>query len=272
MSRFAPCSSTCSTRWSCSTASGCPRCPSTAPVRSTAGRCHRRLVRARAPGSSWRPSAVRSAELAGGRAHRARRLTARWRRRSASPLLFRHLGLEPDAAAAGRHPGPARRPRARAGAGGRVPAPITARCSARCGPGHRLAVVSTSTTPRRRWHILERAGVARPVRAGGGLGRRGLAQAAPADLRDGAAAASASRPGQALFVGDRADIDVVGAQGMGMPGGLDQPRRATPLPAGQRRPIRDPRPRRAARHRPHDRCREPALARADHCISSEQEV
>ena len=39
------------------------------------------------------------------------------------------------------------------------------------------------------------------------------------------------RPGDALFVGDRADIDVAGAQAVGMPVAWMNPRR-TPLPPG----------------------------------------
>jgi HAD superfamily hydrolase (TIGR01509 family) len=105
---------------------------------------------------------------------------------------------------------------------------------------HRLAVVSNfDYTPTAR-HVLEREGVADLFETIVVSDEVGWRKPKPV-IFERALEHLAIRPGEALFVGDRADIDVVGAQAVGMASAWIN-REATALPEGMTPPeyeIRD---------------------------------
>jgi len=105
---------------------------------------------------------------------------------------------------------------------------------------HRLAVVSNfDYTPTAR-HVLEREGVADLFETIVVSDEVGWRKPKPV-IFERALEHLAIRPGQALFVGDRADIDVAGAQAVGMASAWIN-REASALPEGMKPPeyeIRD---------------------------------
>jgi HAD superfamily hydrolase (TIGR01509 family) len=105
---------------------------------------------------------------------------------------------------------------------------------------HRLAVVSNfDYTPTAR-HVLEREGVADLFETIVVSDEVGWRKPKPV-IFERALEHLAIRPGEALFVGDRADIDVVGAQAVGMASAWIN-REASALPDGMKPPeyeIRD---------------------------------
>jgi HAD superfamily hydrolase (TIGR01549 family) len=105
---------------------------------------------------------------------------------------------------------------------------------------HRLAVVSNfDYTPTAR-HVLEREGVANLFETIVVSDEVGWRKPKPV-IFERALEHLAIRPGQALFVGDRADIDVAGAQAVGMASAWIN-REASALPEGMKPPeyeIRD---------------------------------
>jgi HAD superfamily hydrolase (TIGR01509 family) len=107
-------------------------------------------------------------------------------------------------------------------------------------PRHRLAVVSNfDYTPTAR-HVLEREGVADLFETIVVSDEVGWRKPKPV-IFERALEHLAIRPGEALFVGDRADIDVVGAQAVGMASAWIN-REASALPDGMKPPeyeIRD---------------------------------
>jgi len=106
--------------------------------------------------------------------------------------------------------------------------------------GHRLAVVSNfDYTPMAR-HVLEREGVAGLFETVVVSDEVGWRKPKPV-IFELALQRMGTAPDDALFVGDRADIDVAGAQGVGMAAAWIN-RDASPLPEGVRAPefeIRD---------------------------------
>ena len=128
----------------------------------------------------------------------------------------------------------ARHPHAGAVQGRRASRRTTARSCARSRRRYRLAVVSNfDYTPTAPGHPRAR-GHRRPLRDHRRLRRGRLAQAQAGHLRDGARPAGRRPPAEALFVGDRADIDVVGRPGRWAWPPPGSTATAEPLPAGHR--------------------------------------
>ncbi len=114
--------------------------------------------------------------------------------------------------------------------------PLLARLAER----HRLAVVSNFDYTPTALGILDTAGVTRLFAAIVVSDAFGWRKPAPGIFHEALRLVGAE-PADALFVGDRADIDVAGAQAVGMPAVWINPRR-DPLPAGVAPPafeIRD---------------------------------
>jgi HAD superfamily hydrolase (TIGR01549 family) len=80
---------------------------------------------------------------------------------------------------------------------------------------HRLAVVSNFDYTPMAWHVLEREGVAGLFETVVVSDEVGWRKPSPV-IFELALQRMGTAPGDALFVGDRADIDVAGAQGVGM--------------------------------------------------------
>jgi HAD superfamily hydrolase (TIGR01549 family) len=80
---------------------------------------------------------------------------------------------------------------------------------------HRLAVVSNFDYTPMAWHVLEREGVADLFETVVVSDEVGWRKPSPV-IFELALQRMGTAPGDALFVGDRADIDVAGAQGVGM--------------------------------------------------------
>ena len=126
---------------------------------------------------------------------------------------------------------------ARAVEGRRVPAPITARsCAAlrralppRRGVELRLHADGPATCSSARASSTSSRRSSCPTRSAGASRSR--------DHLRAALAGSGVTPADALFVGDRIDIDVAGAQEIGMEVGLDQPRRRAAAAGRARRPT-----------------------------------
>ena len=116
------------------------------------------------------------------------------------------------------------------------PGPSPDACWRRSDAPHRLAVVSNfDYTPTARM-VLEREGVAdlfETILVSDAVGWR---KPAPR-IFEQALQAMGLTPSAALFVGDRADIDVVGAQGVGHAGGVDQPGRGGAAGGRRQRPT-----------------------------------
>ena len=105
---------------------------------------------------------------------------------------------------------------------------------------HRLAVVSNFDYAPMAWHILEREGVAGLFETVVVSDEVGWRKPKPV-IFELALQRMGTAPGDALFVGDRADIDVAGAQGVGMAAAWIN-RDGSPLPEGAQAPefeIRD---------------------------------
>ena len=105
---------------------------------------------------------------------------------------------------------------------------------------HRLAVVSNFDYTPMAWHILEREGVADLFETVVVSVEVGWRKPKPV-IFELALQRMGTAPGDALFVGDRADIDVAGAQGVGMAAAWIN-RDGSPLPDGAQAPefeIRD---------------------------------
>ncbi|OGK98245.1 MAG: hypothetical protein A3E31_17760 [Candidatus Rokubacteria bacterium RIFCSPHIGHO2_12_FULL_73_22] len=195
-------------------------------VRSSAGELHA-LLRAHAPdvgleacyealGESWRE---------------AERLRAIDHREVPAPLrftdFFRRLGLDAAALPAGLAQALIDAHRGALGRAAEFPAhhgPLLRRLAGR----HRLAVVSNFDYSPTALDILERAGVAElfgAIVVSDAIGWRKPRR----EIFDAALGRLGARPEEALFVGDRADIDVAGAQGVGMDAAWLNPG-AAPLP------------------------------------------
>ena len=159
--------------------------------------------------------------------------TARWRRPSASRICSggsaRPAALPPDG-----DPDAARTHMRELSRAVGVPAHHRAApARLRSATGSPSCRTSTTRPPRAR-HPRAR-GRRRPLRHHRRVGRGRLAQAAPSSSRP-RSAGSASAPAEALFVGDRVDIDVVGAQAVGMPA-AGSTASGEPLPPASRRPT-----------------------------------
>ena len=105
---------------------------------------------------------------------------------------------------------------------------------------HRLAVVSNFDYAPMAWHILEREGVAGLFETVVVSDEVGWRKPKPV-IFELALQRMGTAPGDALFVGDRADIDVAGAHGVGMAAAWIN-RDGSPLPGGVQAPefeIRD---------------------------------
>ncbi len=105
---------------------------------------------------------------------------------------------------------------------------------------HRLAVVSNFDYTPMAWHVLEREGVADLFETVVVSDEVGWRKPKPV-IFELALQRMGTTPGAALFVGDRADIDVAGAQGVGMAAAWIN-RDGSPLPEGVQAPefeIRD---------------------------------
>jgi putative hydrolase of the HAD superfamily len=105
---------------------------------------------------------------------------------------------------------------------------------------HRLAVVSNFDYTPMAWHILEREAVADLFETVVVSDEVGWRKPSPV-IFELALRRMGTAPGDALFVGDRADIDVAGAQGVGMAAAWIN-RDGSPLPESVQAPefeIRD---------------------------------
>jgi putative hydrolase of the HAD superfamily len=105
---------------------------------------------------------------------------------------------------------------------------------------HKLAVVSNFDYTPMAWHILEREAVADLFETVVVSDEVGWRKPKPV-IFELALQRMGTAPGDALFVGDRADIDVAGAQGVGMAAAWIN-RDGSPLPEGVQAPefeIRD---------------------------------
>lgn len=105
---------------------------------------------------------------------------------------------------------------------------------------HKLAVVSNFDYTPMAWHILDREGVAGLFETVVVSDEVGWRKPKPV-IFELALQRMGTAPGDALFVGDRADIDVAGAQGVGMSAAWIN-RDGSPLPEGVQAPefeIRD---------------------------------
>jgi putative hydrolase of the HAD superfamily len=207
-------------------------------VRSTAGRLHA-VLRAHAPAIEL--EACYEALVASWR--EAERLRAIDDREVPAPVRFTHffqrLGLDEAALPSGLAQTLIDTHREALGRAAEFPphhGPLLRRLAGR----YRLAVVSNFDYTPTALDILERAGVAAlfgAIVVSDAIGWRKPRR----DIFDEALRRLDVEPGQALFVGDRADIDVVGAQQIGMDAAWINPEGA-PLPAGIGRPayeIRD---------------------------------
>ena len=105
---------------------------------------------------------------------------------------------------------------ARAVEGRRVPRRITARCCARSRARYRLAVVSNFDYTPTALGVLEREGIADLFETIVVSDEVGWRKPKPIIFELALEPTGARRRRDALFVGDRADIDVAGAQGVGM--------------------------------------------------------
>lgn len=207
-------------------------------VRSSAGELHA-ILHACAPGIGL--EACYEALAASWR--EAERLRAVDHREVPAPVrftyFFRHLGLDPAALPPGLTQALIDAHRGALGRAADFPAhhgPLLRALARR----YRLAVVSNFDYTPTALDVLERAGVAdlfAAIVVSDTVGWRKPRR----DIFDAALGRVAARPDEALFVGDRADMDVLGAQRVGMDAAWIN-RDAEPLPPGVAPPtyeIRD---------------------------------
>lgn len=204
-------------------------------VHSTVGHLHPVLA-------AWAPEITLEALYAG--------LTESWQRaereravdhrevtaRERFALLFRCLGLEPERCPPGVLTGLLETHRRELSKAAHFPphhAPLLADLARR----YRLAVVSNFDYSPTAHGILEDAGVAGLFDAIVVSDAVGWRKPAPR-IFHAALARLGLAPAQALFVGDRADIDVLGARGVGMPVAWINPA-GDPVPAGLHAPDHD---------------------------------
>lgn len=207
-------------------------------VRTTAGRLHA-ILREWAPGVTL--EAVYGALLESWREAERRRAVDHREVAAAERFghLFRCLALDPAAGPAGLMDALIETHRRGIAAAAEFP-PHHAALLADLSRRYRLGVVSNFDYSPTARAILEGAGVAGLLTAVVVSDEVGWRKPAPVIFRTALARLGVGA-GEALFVGDRADIDVVGAQGVGMRTAWLNPA-GEPLPAGVARPdfeIRD---------------------------------